>query len=123
MIGPDMFDEFVKPELEACCRKLTNAFYHLDGPGQLPHLDSLLQIEELAGVQWVPGAGQPDVTHWPEVYRKIHEAGKLIQLWGGPRVLDTVAEQVGTAEGIIVIGGAPMEEREEIIEWMAGYGV
>ena len=44
MIGPDMFDEFVRPELEASCRKLENAFYHLDGIGVLPHLDSLLSI-------------------------------------------------------------------------------
>ncbi|MDO9542010.1 MAG: hypothetical protein Q7J98_06775, partial [Kiritimatiellia bacterium] len=33
MIGPKMFDEFVKPELEASCKKLDHAFYHLDGPG------------------------------------------------------------------------------------------
>ncbi len=31
MIGPEMFDEFVKPELAESCRKLDHAFYHLDG--------------------------------------------------------------------------------------------
>ncbi|MBT5873363.1 MAG: hypothetical protein HOH43_08080 [Candidatus Latescibacteria bacterium] len=36
MVSPDMFDEFVKPELAAACKRLTNPFYHLDGPGQLP---------------------------------------------------------------------------------------
>ena len=34
MIGPHMFDRFVRPELVASCRKLGNAVYHLDGPGQ-----------------------------------------------------------------------------------------
>ncbi|MBM4142547.1 MAG: hypothetical protein FJ225_02990 [Lentisphaerae bacterium] len=105
MLGPDMFDEFVRPEIVASCRKLANAFYHLDGTGQLPHLDSLLRIEELKGVQWVPGEGNKPVTEWPAVYRKIHAAGKRIQLFGDLNTLDTVASQIGTAEGIILIAG------------------
>ena len=120
MIGPDMFDEFVKPELAAACKRLTNPFYHLDGPGQLPHLDSLLTIPELKGVQWVPGAGAPDWKHWPEVYRKIRDAGKLTQLHGGPDVLDTVAEQLGSAERIILLGSA--RDEAEATACLAKYG-
>lgn len=121
MIGPEMFDEFVKPELTAACKRLTNPFYHLDGPGALPHLDSLLSIKELKGVQWVPGAGQPDVIHWPEVYRRIRKAGKLIQLWGAPSVLDTLAEQLGSAEGICFMCGGLANEKEAKA-FLAKYG-
>lgn len=103
MIGPKMFDEFVKPELEATCQRIPHCFYHLDGKGQLPHLDSLLRIKELKGVQWIPGAGAPDERHWPEVYRKIRRAGKLIQIFGFPQVLDPIVDQLGSAEGIILI--------------------
>jgi len=112
MIGPDMFDEFVKPELRECCRKLDHSFYHLDGPGQLAHLDSLLEIEELDGVQWIPGDGQPDMKHWAEVYRKIRDAGKKIQLFQGLDTLDTVAEQLGSAEGIVHICEDDVTEQE-----------
>ncbi|MFW5856689.1 MAG: hypothetical protein ACOCX4_02330 [Planctomycetota bacterium] len=112
MIGPDMFDEFVKPELAASCEKLTNPFYHLDGPGQLPHLDSLLQIEALKGVQWVPGDGAKPYTEWPEVYRKIRDAGKRIQLFGNLDTLDTVAGQLGAAEGIILICWGELDPAE-----------
>ena len=120
MIGPEMFDEFVKPELAASCRRLTNAFYHLDGPGQLPHLDSLLTIPELKGVQWVPGDGQPDIAHWPEVYRKIRDAGKLIQVFtgqyaGGAEIIDVLADQLGGAEGIVAIGYVDDSEQTERI--------
>ena len=38
MIGPEMFDKFVRPELKASADRLANAFYHLDGRGQLGHL-------------------------------------------------------------------------------------
>ena len=54
----------------------------LDGAGQLPHLDSLLSIEELKGIQWVPGDGAKPCTEWPEVYRKIRDTGKRIQIYG-----------------------------------------
>jgi len=123
MIGPRMFDEFVRPELAASCRRLGNPFYHLDGPGQLPHLDSLLSIEELKGVQWVPGSGVPFVTHWPEVYRKIRKAGKLIQLFGGQEELDTVAGQIGGAEGIVLIIDAGVAQEEELTRFLRRYGV
>ncbi len=122
MIGPEMFDEFVKPELQASCRRLGNAFYHLDGPGQLPHLDSLLSIPELKGVQWVPGAGQPDMGHWPEVYRKIRAAGKLIQIFGNIATLDRLAEQLGSAKGICLIDWEPAANEKEIRAGLRRYG-
>jgi 5-methyltetrahydrofolate--homocysteine methyltransferase len=121
MIGPDMFDEFVKPELEATCKKLVNPFYHLDGIGQLPHLDSLLTIKELKGVQWVPGTGKPQCDSWPEIYRKIHKAGKLIQIWGDMTTLDTLVEQIGTAEGIIIFTSCDVSKKNEALEFLKKY--
>ncbi len=120
MIGPDMFDEFVRPELAASCKRMPNAFYHLDGPGQLAHLDSLLSIDELKGVQWIPGAGNPDCGHWPEVYRKIRGAGKLIQAHGDMATLDIIAEQLGSAEGIEYRTWASSED--EAREFLGKYG-
>jgi len=122
MIGPQMFDRFVRPELVASCRRLVNPFYHLDGPGALPHLDSLLSIEELKGIQWVPGAGQPDVTCWPEVYRRIRRAGKLIQTWGDMETLDALVQQLGSAEGIIILWGGDMADRPRAVEFLRKYG-
>ncbi|MEI7833908.1 MAG: hypothetical protein WCJ56_12025 [bacterium] len=122
MLSPEMFDEFVRPELNASCDRLTNAFYHLDGIGQLPHLDSLLRIESLKGIQWIPGAGQPDYTHWPQVYRKIRNAGKLIQLYGDIGTLDAVAEQLGSAEGIILLTGCDMAHRTDAEDALRRYG-
>ncbi|MHB1457606.1 MAG: hypothetical protein ACYC0V_11895 [Armatimonadota bacterium] len=110
MIGPEMFDEFVKPELAESCKRLGNAFYHLDGPGQLPHLDSLLTIKELKGVQWVPGSGVPGWEHWPEVYRRIRDAGKLIQVYGDGNTLDAIYEQTDGYDGIVLIGWTPDED-------------
>lgn len=120
MIGPEMFDVFVRPELAASCERLGHGFYHLDGTGQLAHLDSLLSIPDMKGIQWVPGAGAPGCDQWPEVYRKIRSAGKLIQLFGDIHLLDTVVEQVGGPEGILLIGSAASED--EAREWVKKYG-
>lgn len=127
MIGPEMFARFVRPELVVSCEKLTNPFYHLDGKGQLAHLDALLAIPRLKGVQWVPGAGQLGVTHWPEVYRKIRKAGKLIQFFTsqdekGIAALDILAEQLGGAEGIIMIGEVSKEHEPQARELLKKYG-
>ena len=105
MIGPKMFGRFVLPELEASCKRLPHAFYHLDGVGQLPHLGSILQIEELDGVQWIHGDGKPDSGNWPEVFRTIQQGKKLIQVSsGGFPALDKIQGQMGNLKGVHYLG-------------------
>jgi 5-methyltetrahydrofolate--homocysteine methyltransferase len=80
MISPDMFKRFVMPDLEACSNHIEYPFYHLDGVGEIPHLDHLLSIKNLRGIQWIQGDGKPTPEHWPDLYRRILRAGKLIQI-------------------------------------------
>ncbi len=47
MISPKMFERWVLPDLTRCCEFLDYGFYHLDGPGQLRHVDALLSIPNL----------------------------------------------------------------------------
>ena len=81
MISPRMFKRFVMPDLEACCAKLDYAFYHLDGKGEIPHLEHLLALDRLRGIQWVPGAGAPEPEEWLPLLKRIRDAGKLCQLY------------------------------------------
>ena len=80
MLGPDMFRRFVLPTLQEDARRLTNTIYHLDGIGELPHLDQILSIPELNAVQWVQGTNQPGPYAWLDVYKKILDAGKQIMI-------------------------------------------
>ena len=77
-----MFREFVRDELEASSRRLPRCFFHVDGRGQLPHLDMILAMGRINGVQWVPGPGAPSCDHWIDIYRRIFAAGKKAQLGG-----------------------------------------
>jgi len=81
MISPRMFKRFVMSDLTACCDFLEYPFYHLDGVGQLNHLDQILSIPNLRGIQWIPGAGQPEPEEWLDVLKKIRAAGKLCQVY------------------------------------------
>ncbi len=126
MISPEMFAEFVAPELEATAKRLDNPFYHMDGPGQLAHLDQLLEIENLKGIQWVPGAGAGDCTKWPDVFGKIHDAEKLIQIIpnGADPIdgLDAVVEQLGDARGLFVHAEMGPKYKPKLTEALKRYG-
>lgn len=95
MISPRMFQRFVMPDLVACCEHLDYAFYHLDGKGELPHLDQLLSIERLRGIQWQPGDGQPNADHWLPLLAKIRDAGKLCQIYVDGEGALTVQRELG----------------------------
>ncbi len=84
MIGPDMFAEFVAPELTKQCRRLDYAVYHLDGPACIPHVQHLVKIDRLNAIQWTPGAGQPGLgdTRWYGLYHQVRAAGKALLLLG-----------------------------------------
>lgn len=97
MIGNPMFKEFVLETLRADTQKLRNSIYHLDGIGELNHLDDLLSLKELNAVQWVFGDGKPPAECWLDVYRRILEAGKQIQITGTPEsYLKVLSELHGT---------------------------
>lgn len=95
MISPAMFERFVMPDLTACCDALDHAFYHLDGKGQIPHLDMLLSMERLRGVQWIPGDGALPPESWLPLLRRIREGGKLCQLFVSAEGAMTIVRELG----------------------------
>ena len=95
MISPKMFERFVLPDLEACCAVMDYAFYHLDGKGQLVHVDTLLSIPRLRGIQWVPGFGKPPCEEWLPLLKKIRDAGKLCQVTVSPEGALTIIRELG----------------------------
>lgn len=122
MISPAMFNEFVRPDLVDATRRIPRTIYHLDGPGQLAHLDDLLSIEKLDGIQWVPGAGQKPEREWLEVYKRIHAAGKRIVIHQGFESLDAIAQALGTAKGIALIHSFKADQRGDIERRLEQWG-
>jgi hypothetical protein len=103
MISPDMFERFVAPDLAACCEHLDHGFYHLDGKNQMPHLNHLLSIPRLRGIQWIPGDGQPPPDQWLPLLKRIRDGGKLCQVFVSPEGARTIVQNLGGRGLLLVI--------------------
>ncbi|MDP6778888.1 MAG: hypothetical protein QGI83_19195 [Candidatus Latescibacteria bacterium] len=117
MVSPGMFNAFILPALEEEATFLDHSIYHYDGEGALRHLDEVLAIENLDGIQWVPGAGKPAQTEWPELLARIQDAGKSLHVSGS---VDRIKHLHGILkpEGVYYETTAKNErEAEEIVGW------
>jgi hypothetical protein len=103
MISPEMFERFVIPDLSACCEHLDHGFYHLDGKGQIVHLDLLLSIPRLRGIQWIPGDGQPPPSQWLPLLKRIREGGKLCQVFVSPEGARHIVKNLGGKGFLLII--------------------
>ena len=92
MLNPTWFKRFALPDIVTQAAHMDYSIYHLDGPNALVHLDDLLSIPELTGIQWVPGDGREPMGHekWYPVYKKIQAAGKNIVNTVTPSRLSTM---------------------------------
>lgn len=111
MISNKMFREFFLDGIAEECRFYERSIYHLDGPGALRHLDDLLSIKELGGIQWVPGAGRDNFPETISIYKRTQAAKKGIYLGCDIRQLDTIFENL-RPEGVYFawIGGIANRE-------------
>ena len=106
MISPRMFERFVLPDLTEICDHLDHGFYHLDGKGEIPHLDLLLSIERLRGIQWIPGDGQPSPDQWLPLLKRIRDGGKLCQVFVSPEGALRIVRNLGGKGFLFVINNA-----------------
>jgi 5-methyltetrahydrofolate--homocysteine methyltransferase len=111
MISPAMFGEFTLPFLKKDCGMLNHSIYHLDGTGQIPHLDSLLSLEDLDAVQWIYGDGKPTARHWIDLYKRIEAANKGIHVVGD--MDDFLAVYSAVKKNLYYIGYFTRKDREK----------
>ena len=77
LISPSMFREYFLPALEQQVHWISRTIFHLDGIGSLPHLDTLLALDGLDGIQWAPETGAAPISEWIALLQKIQRSGKL----------------------------------------------
>ncbi len=123
MVSPEHFRRFALPSLEYEMSCLDHAVYHLDGVGELPHLDDLLAIPNLHTIQWLPGAGQPQAPHWIDLLKKIQKAGKSVQVIVTPDELKAIYKELAPERTFywVPAGCASQQEAESLIHWMETY--
>lgn len=117
MVAPAVFERFVLPDLARCCAAIDYPFYHMDGKGQLKHLDMLISIDKLRGIQWQPGDGAPLADQWPEVLHRIRAGGKLCQIYVDREGAFKVAREHG-GKGFVfsIVEALDDEEASEFLD-------
>jgi hypothetical protein len=109
LISPKMFAEFFMPALEQQTRWISRTIYHLDGPDAIRHLNLLLSLTELDGIQWVPGAGAAPMSSWIRLLRRIQAGGKLMVLNCEPWEVETLLSEL-EPEGLLISTRCGSEE-------------
>jgi 5-methyltetrahydrofolate--homocysteine methyltransferase len=125
MISTSMFRDFVHDDLDTISSALDKkTFYHLDGIGEIKHLDELFTIDGIKGIQWIPGAGEPETRDWSELFGKISAAGKKIMV--GYRLesyLDEILRVVKKPDELIKMQFSyPQEKKDAALKTLAKYG-
>jgi len=122
MISSRMFDDIFLPCIVAECRRYQACIYHLDGPGALRHLDSLLAIPEINAIQWVQGAGHGGIADWMWLYQRCQAAGKGLYLDCGTGDLDLLMSRL-RPQGMLLQLWGPKDRTEaetvlkEVARW------
>jgi hypothetical protein len=80
MVSSDLAKQMMVPCIIEEMAVSRRNIFHLDGPQALRHLDLVLELPGLNAVQWVYGGGQGPAGKWIDVYRKILDAGKSVEV-------------------------------------------
>ena len=85
MISPGMFDRFVFDDLNHVCKMHDYGIYHLDGEEEIRHLDSILNLDKMNLIQWVPSTRfensfYQDPLNWIGLFKRIQSAGCAVYI-------------------------------------------
>ena len=101
MLSTKMFTDIFLPSIEMQVNYLDYSLYHLDGEAAFAHVDVLLALPKLNGIQVQPGAGKPSVLYYMEVLKKIQRAGKNLQIFLPPEEVESALENL-SAKGLFI---------------------
>ncbi len=112
LISPRMFEQLLLPAIEQQTHWVERTIYHLDGPDAVRHLELLLDLPALEGIQWVPGAGAPPMSAWIRLLRRIQARQKRLVLACEPDEVEALLAQL-EPEGLLLQTQCATQEQAE----------
>lgn len=117
MLSPEMFDEFIWPELELLGKEFTNLWYHLDGSRAIQHLPRLLSLPYLRVMQYIPEPDQPpNGPAWLDLYHKIQAAGKIVHISVAPGDVEALVRQLDPGLLCLDVSCGSIDEADALLE-------
>lgn len=120
MISPKMLARTIYPAFVREIEHLDRAMFHLDGPGALRHIDAILDLPGLDGLQWVAGMGNGPYSRWIDVFKKAQAAGKCLQVTAESiEIAKTIAREI-RPEGVWfeIYEQYSRDEAEAFLKWL-----
>ena len=122
MLGAEHFEEFVYPELERECRMMSHNVFHVDGKGVARHLDRILELPGLQGIQWVQGVGDDEpIMQWVPLIREIQSRGKGVVVDLKPFELGPFMGEIRPRGIYLCVGTGSEEEEQAIIKMLESW--
>lgn len=115
LISKGMFDATFLPFIAEQARTIDRTIYHLDGPGAIRHLESLLSIDELDGIQWVQGAGGGRMTEWIDLLKRIQDGGKLVHAACAPDEVAELCRALDPSALLLSVRARNQEEADSVL--------
>lgn len=101
MLSKEMFDEFCLPYIDALAQILKFPYYHLDGKGAVKFIDSLIGIEKLKVIQWIPGEGTGELSQWHDMIKYVIDHGKSMHIYAREEEVIPLIKAVGR-KGLLI---------------------
>ncbi|OGV84698.1 MAG: hypothetical protein A2340_15295 [Lentisphaerae bacterium RIFOXYB12_FULL_60_10] len=95
MLSPDMYEQFVVPELEVYGKVAPWMWYHLDGGDARQHVPRLLSLPYLRVLQYTPAPCEP--PNGPghlAFYRQVQKAGKIVHIHLPPENVEPLVREL-----------------------------
>lgn len=77
LLSPEMFNEFALPQLERQAEFMDFGLWHLDGAGELPHIESICAVPGMRAIQWIDAQYAPQMKYI-DAWKKIRKLGKSL---------------------------------------------
>lgn len=117
MISPSAYAEFGLPILEQEVKPMTHNVFHVDGRGVANHLDHILAVPQINGIQWVQDPHMQAIMQWVPLVKKVQAAGKSIIVDLKLEELEAFIEAMDSPKGIYLwIDSNDEEEQLAIIK-------
>lgn len=128
MISPEMFRDFVVPELTDIYNHVDYGIYHMDGPEQIRHLDELLKIEKLHLIQWQPGSRMNNPSHgdplnWLDLFKRIQAAGKKVFVSCPPERVRPLLDKIARDRVFLSIGCQDEQTAQKVLRELDNIGI
>ena len=121
MVSAAHFRRFCLPAIATLSEAMDHAFYHLDGPDAARHLDALLELPGIRGIQWQPGSGGGWATEWLPLLKRIQAAGRGMVIDVRPEEFDTIMQELRPGGVIVRVAATDPtpEEAEGFVRYLA----